>query len=84
MRKTRPCCSRSYSELVTSALLRLLELYSTEGIVPVREEFQRVAERDDEAGHPQVMSCRVSPGTITCKMVSLERGSRGRKEGRGK
>lgn len=52
--------------------------------MPVREEFQRVAKGADKADNPQVMFRRVSAGKNTCKMGSLERGSRGRKEGGGK
>lgn len=52
--------------------------------MPVREEFQRVAKGDDKAEHPQVMCRRVSPGKTTCKMFSLEGGSRGSTEGGGK
>lgn len=51
--------------------------------MPVKEEFQRVAKGDDDADRPQVMSHRVSPGETTCKVVSLEGGSRGRKKKRG-
>lgn len=40
------------------------------------------AKRDYEADHPQVKYRRVSLGRTLCKVVSLERTVRGRKEGR--
>lgn len=40
----------------------------------------RAAKRDYEADHPQVKSHRVSSGRTLCKVVSLERTVRGKKE----
>lgn len=44
------------------------------------ERSLRAAKRDYEADHPQVKSHRVSSGRTLCKVVSLERTVRGKKE----